>query len=153
MNAIEGSYRHYVNSGERSTNETLSDESSFDEKRAKLAGTDVVMGSEPVSSTSSVDVEFMPAFLLPPPDQDPSARVLIAALIDRTEGVVGGSTRIARTRIAIWTLENYRRLGWSEQQILEAYPSLRKADLRAAWAYVDAHGAEIDAEIIENEMD
>jgi uncharacterized protein (DUF433 family) len=71
--------------------------------------------------------------------------------IERTPGVVGGEACIARTRIPVWVLENYRRLGWSEARILENYPGLRAADLVHAWAYVDGHRDEIDRLIRENE--
>jgi uncharacterized protein (DUF433 family) len=41
-------------------------------------------------------------------------------------------------------------LGWSEARILENYPTLRVADLVNAWAYADAHQAEIEQAIQEN---
>ena len=47
--------------------------------------------------------------------------------IEKTPGVMGGDACIVRTRIPIWALEQYRRLGWTEAQILENYPSLRSA--------------------------
>ena len=71
--------------------------------------------------------------------------------IEKTPGVVGGDACIVRTRIPVWALENYRRLGWSEAQILANYPTLRAVDLVNAWAYVDAHREEIDHAIQENE--
>jgi len=71
--------------------------------------------------------------------------------IEKTPGVLGGSACVVRTRIAVWMLENYRRLGWSEATILSNYPALRAADLVHAWEYVDAHRAEIDEEIRQNE--
>jgi uncharacterized protein (DUF433 family) len=71
--------------------------------------------------------------------------------IEHSSGVAGGAACIVRTRIPVWTLENYRRLGWSEARILENYPALRAADLVNAWAYVDAHRGEIDSSIQENE--
>jgi uncharacterized protein (DUF433 family) len=69
---------------------------------------------------------------------------------EKDAGVVGGSARIARTRIPIWTLENYRRLGASDAQVLEAFPALRRVDLDAARAYVALHAAEIEADIVAN---
>ncbi|MCX6055958.1 MAG: DUF433 domain-containing protein [Chloroflexi bacterium] len=54
--------------------------------------------------------------------------------IEKTAGVAGGEACIARTRIPIWALENYHRLGWNEATILENYPSLRATDLVNAWA-------------------
>lgn len=44
--------------------------------------------------------------------------------IEKTPGVVGDDACIVRTRIPVWALDNYRRLGWSEGQILENYPNL-----------------------------
>ncbi|MBV7339589.1 DUF433 domain-containing protein [Chloroflexi bacterium TSY] len=72
--------------------------------------------------------------------------------IEKTAGIVGGEARIVRTRIPVWVLENYRRLGWNEAQLLENFPTLRAVDLVNAWAYVDAHQAEIEQAIYENEM-
>jgi uncharacterized protein (DUF433 family) len=71
--------------------------------------------------------------------------------IEKTTNVLGGEACIVRTRIPVWALENYRRLGWSEAKILENYPALRAADLVNTWAYVDAHQEEINRVIKENE--
>jgi uncharacterized protein (DUF433 family) len=71
--------------------------------------------------------------------------------IESSAGVCGGDPRIANTRISVWTLEQYRRLGMSEAQLLAAYPGLRAADLVNAWAYVAEHRDEIDRQIRENE--
>ena len=71
--------------------------------------------------------------------------------IEKTSGVVGGEACIVRTRIPVWVLENYRRLGWREARILENFPTLRAVDLVNAWAYNDAHQQEIDQAIEMNE--
>jgi uncharacterized protein (DUF433 family) len=71
--------------------------------------------------------------------------------IEKTPGVCGGSACVVRTRIPVWVLENYRRLGWTEATILANYPTLRAADLVHAWAYVDARRQEIDEAIRQNE--
>jgi uncharacterized protein (DUF433 family) len=71
--------------------------------------------------------------------------------IEKTPGVAGGSACIVRTRIPVWTLEGYRRLGWTESKILANYPTLRAADLVHAWAYAEAHRSEIDEAIRQNE--
>ena len=71
--------------------------------------------------------------------------------IEKTPGVCGGSACIVRTRISVWVLEGFRRLGWDEANILASYPTLRAADLVHAWAYADAHRQEIDEEIRQNE--
>ena len=71
--------------------------------------------------------------------------------IDSRPDVCGGEPCVVRTRIPVWLLEQARRLGTSEQQLLEAYPSLRAEDLVNAWAYVRSHPAEITGQIAVNE--
>lgn len=71
--------------------------------------------------------------------------------IDSRPEVCGGEPCIVRTRIPVWLLEQARRLGASEQALLAAYPTLRAEDLVNAWAYVQSHSSEIEAQIRENE--
>lgn len=71
--------------------------------------------------------------------------------IEKTPGVSGGEACIVRTRIPVWALEGYHRLGWSEAEILENFPTLRASDLAQAWAYVSAHRSEIDKAMLANE--
>ena len=61
------------------------------------------------------------------------------------------STELATQRLPIWVLEQARRLGTTEADILRSYPTLRAEDLTNAWAYVRAHRQEIDKQIEENE--
>jgi uncharacterized protein (DUF433 family) len=71
--------------------------------------------------------------------------------IESTPGVCGGEPCIVRTRIPEWLLEQGRRLGVSEAELLSSYPMLRAEDLANAWAYARAHRDEIDQQIAENE--
>ena len=71
--------------------------------------------------------------------------------IDSRPGVCGGEPCIVRTRIPVWILEQARRLGTSEADLLRAYPTLRAEDLTNAWAYVRSHRPEIERDIRENE--
>ncbi len=71
--------------------------------------------------------------------------------IEATAGVLGGDARIAGTRIAVWMIEGYRRLGWGDAEILKNYPTLSAADLAHAWTYVEAHREEIDEVLREHE--
>jgi uncharacterized protein (DUF433 family) len=71
--------------------------------------------------------------------------------IEKTSGVCGGDARIANTRIPIWSLINYRRLGASDARILQDFPHLKAEDLVNAWAYADAHPEEIEEAIRRNE--
>ena len=71
--------------------------------------------------------------------------------IESTPGVCGGEPCIVRTRIPVWILEQARRQGVSEGDLLHAYPTLRAEDLTNAWAYVRSHRQEIENGIRENE--
>jgi uncharacterized protein (DUF433 family) len=71
--------------------------------------------------------------------------------VESNPGVCGGDPCLVRTRIPVWTLEQARRLGTSEADLLRAYPILRAEDLANAWAYVRSHREEIDRQIQENE--
>jgi uncharacterized protein (DUF433 family) len=71
--------------------------------------------------------------------------------IEVTPDVCCGEPRIVRTRIPVGILEQARRLGPSEADILCLYPTLRAEDLANAWIFVAAHRDEIDRQIIENE--
>jgi uncharacterized protein (DUF433 family) len=64
--------------------------------------------------------------------------------IERTPGVQGGDACIVRTRIPVWTIETYRRLGWNDSALLANFPALRPADLIYAALYASANRAEID---------
>lgn len=71
--------------------------------------------------------------------------------IEKTANICGGDACISSTRIPVWTLEQSRRLGFSEAELLEAYPGLQGRDLLAAWDYVATHGVEIEQAIHDNE--
>src|ERR671922_716893 len=67
--------------------------------------------------------------------------------IESNPNVCGGEACIVRTRIPVWLLEQARRLGTSEAELLRSYPTLRAEDLANAWAYVRSHREEIEKEI------
>ena len=71
--------------------------------------------------------------------------------IESTPNVCGGEPRIVGTRIPIWALEQARRLGATDLDLLRAYPTLHAGDLTQAWAYVRVHTPEINQQIQENE--
>ena len=72
--------------------------------------------------------------------------------IESRPEVCGGAACIVRTRIPVWILENARRLGTSEADLLRDYPALTAQDLANAWAYVRSHRDEIERTIEENEV-
>ncbi len=74
-----------------------------------------------------------------------------ASWIQKTPDVCGGSACIRNTRITVWGLVAWRRLGMSDAWIQEGIPGLTPADLEAAWAYSEQHPEEIDQDIKDNE--
>jgi uncharacterized protein (DUF433 family) len=71
--------------------------------------------------------------------------------IEQRYDVAGGEPCIVRTRIPVWVLEQYRRQGASDAELLRAYPTLRAEDLVNAWSFTRAHLPVIDEQIRENE--
>lgn len=71
--------------------------------------------------------------------------------IKKTPGVCGGDACVGNSRIPVWSLVNYRRLGASDAVILESFPHLTAADLVNVWAYSDAYPDEIEQAIKEND--
>lgn len=74
-------------------------------------------------------------------------------MIEKTEGVCGGSARIWNTRIPVWLLVAYRLVDRSDAQLLESFPALIQADLDETWTYYESNQAEIEQELLENDMD
>ncbi|MCL4261982.1 MAG: DUF433 domain-containing protein [Anaerolineae bacterium] len=81
------------------------------------------------------------------------ARDLSGAIpgIVSTPDVCGGEPRIAGTRIPVWVLVQFQKLGSTEADLLQMYPTLRSEDLANAWAYYRTHKDEIEQQIVENE--
>lgn len=73
--------------------------------------------------------------------------------IESRADVMGGVPCITRTRIPVWLLEQSRRLGTSEADLLNDYATLTVQDLANAWNIVRSHRAEIESEIEANEKD
>ena len=71
--------------------------------------------------------------------------------VESRPDVCGGEPCIVRTRIPVWLLEQARRSGKTEAELLQMYPSLRAADLANAWAYVRSHRDEIEQQITQDE--
>lgn len=101
--------------------------------------------------------ELQPQLLALTPEEKAQAIELLAQSlrkfwsgIQKTPGVCGDAC-IRQTRIPVWVLVNARRLGISEAELLEDYPTLRAADLANAWAYAEAYSDEIEIAIREQE--
>ncbi|MBA4183956.1 MAG: DUF433 domain-containing protein [Acidobacteria bacterium] len=73
--------------------------------------------------------------------------------VEKNQGVMGGAACLRQTRIPVWLLEQARRQGVSEVDLLRNYPGLTAQDLVNAWDYADAHREEIENQIRENEAE
>jgi uncharacterized protein (DUF433 family) len=71
--------------------------------------------------------------------------------ISKNPNRCGGDACIRDTRITVWGLESYRRLGLQDSEILQRIAGITEADLEAAWEYVAANRPEIDQAIHDNE--
>ncbi|WP_293135056.1 DUF433 domain-containing protein [Microcoleus sp. bin38.metabat.b11b12b14.051] len=94
---------------------------------------------------------------LTPSEKTQAIQLLVQSLsnsslgIKKTPGVCGGDACVGNTRIQVWVLVGYRRLGCSDAELFKCYPHLTAADLVNAWAYADAYPEEIETAIRENE--
>jgi type III restriction enzyme len=71
--------------------------------------------------------------------------------ITKTPGVCGGDACIRHTRITVWGLVAWRRLGLSDAEIRRHVPAVTQEDLAVAWDYYEHNREEIDQAIRENE--
>jgi uncharacterized protein (DUF433 family) len=71
--------------------------------------------------------------------------------IESHPDVCGGDACVVRTPIPVWLLEDLRRQGLAEAELLRSYPTLRAQDLANAWAYVRSHREEIERQMREHD--
>jgi uncharacterized protein (DUF433 family) len=81
----------------------------------------------------------------------PISTAVSPTAIKKTPGVQGGDACIGNTRISVWGLVSWRRLGLSDPEIIREVHGLTQPDLDAAWEYYRLHPSEIDDAIRENE--
>ncbi len=77
---------------------------------------------------------------------------LISLKIQKTPGVCGGRACVGDTRIPVWTLIGFLQQDATDEDMLQAYPALTVDHLNLVRDYYEAHRAEIDHEIREQEM-
>jgi uncharacterized protein (DUF433 family) len=72
--------------------------------------------------------------------------------IQKTPDICGGDACIRNTRIPVWSLVVARRLGATDEGLLEYFITpLWPADVQAAWKYFEQHAEEIEQAIREHE--
>ena len=80
-----------------------------------------------------------------------TATVDIGTLIVSTPGIVGGSPRIAGTRISVMHIAEWYNAGLSAPEMAELLPSLDLAGVYAAITFYLANKAAVDEEIAEGD--
>lgn len=73
--------------------------------------------------------------------------------IKKTPGVCGGWECIGNHRITVSGLVEWRKLGMSDKQLLDALPTLVQSDLDNAWEYARRNPDEMEKQILENNSD
>jgi uncharacterized protein (DUF433 family) len=74
-----------------------------------------------------------------------------ASWISKRPDRCGGDACVRDTRISVWGLVAFRRLGLTDAEIIAAVQGVTATDLESAWEYAAANSAEIDQAIHENE--
>ncbi len=67
--------------------------------------------------------------------------------VQKTPDVCGGDACIRNTRITVFGLVEWRKLGLSDERLLEIIQGLTPDDLAAAWEYYRHNRAEIEEAI------
>ena len=75
---------------------------------------------------------------------------MTASWISKKADRSGGDACVRETRIPVWVLVQWRRLGRDDAWILDGYPTLTQQDLDAVWTYYAEHPEEIDEAIRSN---
>jgi uncharacterized protein (DUF433 family) len=71
--------------------------------------------------------------------------------IEIDPAICGDDPCIARTRIPVWVLVQFRQKGMSEIEILQNYLTITASDLVNVWMYYQTHRKEIEDQILRNE--
>lgn len=74
-----------------------------------------------------------------------------ASWISKRPDRCGGDACVRDTRVPVWGLVEWQRLGQTDADILRALPDLTAADLTAAWEYAAAHSEEVEKALWQNE--
>ena len=73
--------------------------------------------------------------------------------ITRKKGVCGGRSIIEGTRISVWTIIKWYKIGMSIEEILRGFPHLTPSQVYDAFSYYYDNQDEIEMDIAENEED
>jgi uncharacterized protein (DUF433 family) len=76
---------------------------------------------------------------------------MVLSWIEKTPEACGGEACIRNTRHTVAGLVEWKKLGLTDERILEHHPDLTRADLEAAWEYYQRNREEINRAIQEDQ--
>jgi uncharacterized protein (DUF433 family) len=71
-------------------------------------------------------------------------------MINKTPGVRGGDACVRDTRITVWGMVEWFKLGATDEELMIRCPGVTQEDIDEAWNYWKDHEAEIEAAIRRN---
>jgi type III restriction enzyme len=71
--------------------------------------------------------------------------------ISKQPGICGGRSVILGTRMPVWSIIKWYKLGMSVEDIIREFPQLTPSQVHAAFSYYYDNQAEVEKDIIENE--
>lgn len=71
--------------------------------------------------------------------------------ISRQKGVCGGRSVIEGTRIPIWSIIKWYKVGMSVEDIIREFPQLSPSQVHDAFSYYYDNQEEVEKDIVENE--
>ena len=71
--------------------------------------------------------------------------------ISKQKGVCGGRSVIESTRIPIWSIIKWYKVGMSVEDIIREFPQLTPSQVHDAFSYYYDNQEEVEKDIVENE--
>ena len=71
--------------------------------------------------------------------------------ISKQGSVCGGRSIIERTRISVWSLVKWYKVGFTIEDIIREFPGVTPAQVHDAFSYYYDNSAEIEQDIVDNE--
>ena len=71
--------------------------------------------------------------------------------ISKSKGVCGNRSIVTGTRIPVWSIIKWYRIGMSVEDIIREFPQLTPSQIHDAFSYYYDNQEEIEKDIVENE--
>ena len=78
-------------------------------------------------------------------------KLLVHPYVSRKKGICGGRSVVDGTRIPVWSIIKWYKLGMALEEIIREFPQLSPSQLHGAFSYYYDNQEEIENDIVENE--